>query len=75
MLFNSTLSPRGSLLVPVKRGDTVTFNVFNDTQFAYGMGASYNGLTAPYDQMRVGDLYCYGAKLKHGVSAFFLCPG
>jgi len=75
MLFNSTLSPRGSLLVPIKRGDSVTFNVFNDTQFAYGMGASYNGLTAPYDQTRVGDLYCYGAKLKHGVSAFFLCPG
>lgn len=75
MLFNSTLSPRGSLMVPIKRGDTVTFNVFNDTQFAYGMGASYNGLTAPYDQTRVGDLYCYGAKLKHGVSAFFLCPG
>ena len=75
MLFNSTLSPRGSLLVPIKRGDTVTFNVFNDTQFAYGMGASYGGLTAPYNQMRVGDLYCFGAKLKHGVSAFFLCPG
>ena len=75
MLFNSTLSPRGSLLVPIKRGNTVTFNVFNDTQFAYGMGASYAGLTAPYDQMRVGDLYCFGAKLKHGVSAFFLCPG
>lgn len=75
MLFNSTLSPRGSLLVPIKRGDTVTFNVFNDTQFAYGMGSSFNGLTAPYDQMRVGDLYCFGAKLKHGVSAFFLCPG
>ena len=75
MLFNSTLSPRGSLLVPIKRGDTVTFNVFNDTQFAYGMGASYAGLTAPYNQMRVGDLYCFGAKLKHGVSAFFLCPG
>lgn len=75
MLFNSTLSPRGSLLVPIKRGDTVTFNVFNDTQFAYGMGASYGGLTAPYDQTRVGDLYCFGAKLKHNVSAFFLCPG
>lgn len=75
MLFNSTLSPRGSLLVPIKRGDTVTFNVFNDTQFAYGMGASYGGLTAPYNRTRVGDLYCYGAKLKHGVSAFFLCPG
>ena len=75
MLFNSTLSPRGSLLVPIKRGNTVTFNVFNDTQFAYGMGASYAGLTAPYNQMRVGDLYCFGAKLKHGVSAFFLCPG
>lgn len=75
MLFNSTLSPRGALLVPIKRGDTVTFNVFNDTQFAYGMGASYGGLTAPYNQTRVGDLYCFGAKLKHGVSAFFLCPG
>lgn len=75
MLFNSTLSPRGSLLVPIRRGDTVTFNVFNDTQFAYGMGASYGGLTAPYSQARVGDLYCFGAKLKHGVSAFFLCPG
>jgi len=75
MLFNSTLSPRGSLLVPIKRGNTVTFNVFNDTQFAYGMGSSFNGLTAPYNQMRVGDLYCFGAKLKHGVSAFFLCPG
>ena len=75
MLFNSTLSPRGSLLVPIKRGDTVTFNVFNDTQFAYGMGASYGGLTAPYNQTRVGDLYCFGAKLKHNVSAFFLCPG
>lgn len=75
MLFNSTLSPRGSLMVPIKRGNTVTFNVFNDTQFAYGMGASYNGLTAPYNQTRVGDIYCYGAKLKHGVSAFFLCPG
>jgi hypothetical protein len=75
MLFNSTLSPRGALLVPIKRGDAVTFNVFNDTQFAYGMGSSYGGLTAPYDRMRVGDLYCFGAKLKHGVSAFFLCPG
>ncbi|MCK9432556.1 MAG: hypothetical protein M0R00_06330, partial [Candidatus Omnitrophica bacterium] len=75
MLFNSTLSPRGSLLVPIKRGNSVTFNVFNDTQFAYGMGASYGSLTVPYNQTRVGDLYCFGAKLKHGVSAFFLCPG
>lgn len=75
MLFNSTLSPRGALMVPIKRGNTVTFNVFNDTQFAYGMGTSYGGLTMPYDQTRVGDLYCFGAKLKHGVSAFFLCPG
>lgn len=75
MIFNSVLSPRGSLLVPIQRGDRVTFNVFNDTQFAYGMGASYSGLTAPYDSTRVGDLYCFGAKLTHGVSAYFLCPG
>ena len=75
MLFNSTLSPRGALLVPIQRNKEITFNVFNDTQFAYGMGSSYNGLTAPYEQNRVGDIYCFGAKLKHGVSAFFLCPG
>ena len=75
MLFNSTLSPRGSLLVPIQRNKEITFNVFNDTQFAYGMGSSYSGITAPYNQTRVGDIYCFGAKLKHGVSAFFLCPG
>jgi hypothetical protein len=71
----SVLSPRGSLVVPIKRGNEVTFNVFNDTQFAYGMGSSYSGVTAPYNSTRVGDLYCLGAKLRHGVSAFFLCPG
>lgn len=38
MLFNSVLSPRGSLLVPILRDGKVAFNVFNDTQFAYGMG-------------------------------------
>jgi len=75
MLFNSVLSPRGSLLVPIQRGDEVSFNVFNDTQFAYGMGSSYGGITQPYDSMRIGDIYCMGAKLKHGVSAFFNCPG
>jgi hypothetical protein len=75
MLFNSVLSPRGSLLVPVLRDGKVSFNVFNDTQFAYGMGSSYSGITAPYNSVRVGDLYCFGAKLKHGVSAFFNCPG
>lgn len=75
MLFNTTLSPRGALLVPILRDGRVSFNVFNDTQFAYGMGSSYSGLTAPYDAMRIGDLYCFGAKLKHGVSAFFNCPG
>jgi hypothetical protein len=48
--------------------------VLKDMLF-YGMGASYGGLTAPYNQTRVGDLYCFGAKLKHNVSAFFLCPG
>jgi hypothetical protein len=75
MLFNSVLSPRGSLLVPIMRAGSVSFNVFNDTQFAYGMGSSYSGITAPYDSVRVGDLYCFGAKLKHGVSAYFNCPG
>jgi hypothetical protein len=75
-LFYSMLSPRGSLVVPILRdGGIVTFNVFNDTQFAYGMGTSYSGITQPYNAMKVGDLYCMGAKLKHNVSAFFTCPG
>ena len=74
-IFYSIMSPRGSLVVPIKRGNEATFNVFNDTQFAYGMGSSYSGVTAPYDSTRVGDLYCMGAKLRHGVSAFFTCPG
>jgi hypothetical protein len=74
-LFYSLLSPRGSLVVPIQRGDSVTFNVFNDTQFAYAMGSSYTGITQPYSPMKVGTLYCMGAKLKHGVSAFFTCPG
>ena len=74
-VFYSVLSPRGSLVVPIKRGDKVTFNVFNDSQFAYGMGTSYSGVSAPYSPVKVGDLYCMGAKLRHGVSAFFTCPG
>ena len=74
-VFYSILSPRGSLVVPIKRGDIVTFNAFNDTQFSYGMGSSYSGVTQPYNETKVGDLYCMGAKLKHGVSAFFTCPG
>lgn len=74
-IFYSVLSPRGSLVVPIQRGENVTFNVFNDTQFSYGMGTSYSGVSAPYNNVRVGDLYCMGAKLRHGVSAFFTCPG
>lgn len=74
-MFYSLLSPRGSLVVPIQRGDSVSFNVFNDTQFAYAMGSSYSGITQPYSPMKVGTLYCMGAKLKHGVSAFFTCPG
>ena len=74
-LFYSMLSPRGALVVPIQRGEYTSFNVFNDTQFAYGMGTSYSGISAPYSSTRVGDLYCLGAKLRHGVSAFFLCPG
>jgi hypothetical protein len=74
-IFYSVLSPRGSLVVPILKNNSVFFNVFNDTQFAYGMGASYSGVTAPYHTVKVGDLYCMGAKLRHGVSAYFTCPG
>jgi hypothetical protein len=74
-MFYSLLSPRGSLTVPIKRSGKITFNVFNDTQFSYGAGKSFSGITQQYDPTRVGALYCMGAQLRHGVSAFFLCPG
>lgn len=74
-LFYSVLSPRGSLTVPVLKNGRVHFNAFNDTQFSYGLSSGYNSLTAPYSPTRVGALYCMGAKLTHGVSGFFLCPG
>jgi hypothetical protein len=74
-MFYSLLSPRGSLTVPIKRSGKITFNVFNDTQFSYGAGKSFSGITQQYDPTRVGNLYCMGAQLRHGISAFFLCPG
>jgi hypothetical protein len=74
-IFYSILSPRGSLVVPIKKNGGIALNVFNDTQFAYGMGSSYSGVTAPYNSVKVGDIYCMGAKLRHGISAFFTCPG
>lgn len=74
-LFNAVMSPRGSLTVPVLKNGRVHFNAFNDTQFSYGLAPGYDVLTAPYSATRVGPIYCLGAQLKHGTSAFFLCPG
>lgn len=74
-VFFSVMSPRGSLTVPVVQNGRVWFNAFNDTQFAYGLSSGYNSLTARYTPTRVGEIHCLGAKLYHGVSCFFLCPG
>ncbi len=74
-LFFALMSCRGSLTVPVLKNGRLHFNAFNDTQFSYGLAPGYDILTAPYTSTRVGPLYCLGAQLKHGTSAFFLCPG
>lgn len=74
-VFNAVLSPRGSLTVPILKNRRLHFNSFNDTQFSYGLAPGYDVLTAPYSSTRVGPIYCLGAELKHGTSAFFLCPG
>lgn len=74
-VFFSVMSPRGSLTVPVQKSGRVWLNAFNDTQFAYGLSNGYNSLTARYTPTRVGEIHCLGAKLYHGVSAFFLCLG
>jgi len=74
-LFNSVMSCRGSLTVPILKNRRLHFNAFNDTQFSYGLAPGYDILTAPYSSTRVGPIYCLGAQLKHGTSAFFLCPG
>jgi len=75
MLFFSALSPRGSLIVPILQGGKIRFNVFNDTQFTYGMTNTPGDITARYSKTRVGYLYCMGSTLTNGVSAHFNCPG
>lgn len=75
LLFYSSLSPRGSLLVPILENNQVRFNVFNDTQFTYTTSHQYSKINYSDTETGVGQLYCLGHILQNGVTAHFLCPG
>lgn len=77
LLLYSHLSPRGSLLVPIKTEEgTIRFNLFNDTQFTYATGYQYGRLDYRDDGADgVTDIWVLGALLRNGVTAHFLCPG
>ncbi len=77
LLLYSHLSPRGSLLVPIKtEDDTIRFNLFNDTQFTYATGYQYGRLDYRDDGADgVTDVWVLGSLLRNGVTAHFLCPG
>lgn len=76
MLMYSSLSPRGSLLVPIQDEDgTIRFNVFNDTQFTYATSYQYSKIDFRENLTGVSSLYVLGHLLQNEVTAHFLCPG
>jgi len=76
MLLFSHLSPRGSLIVPIKEANRIRFNIFNDTQFTYATGYQYTRMDFRDDGSDgVTQIYVLGNILRNGVTAHFLCPG
>jgi len=77
MLFYSHLSPRGSLIVPIKDSATgrIRFNVFNDTQFTYATSYQYSRIDFKDSDTGISDVYVLGHLLQNEVTAYFLCPG
>lgn len=80
LIFNSSLSPRGALLLPIIQHHTgeVRFSALNDTQFTYAarQPRSFDDLytTQSGTQVLTG-IYALGGKFQNDVTAHFLCPG
>jgi hypothetical protein len=76
MLLNSSLSPRGALIVPIQNDDgTIRFNTFNDTQFAYATSYQYSRIDYVENLTGVSSLYVLGHLIQNEVTGHFLCPG
>lgn len=76
MLLYSGLSPRGSLIVPIKNDDgTIRFNTFNDTQFTYATSYQYSRIDYVENLTGVNTLYVLGHMIQNEVTGHFLCPG
>ena len=75
LLLYSSLSPRGSLIVPIVDSGQVRFNVFNDTQFTYAAAQQTRMADFQDTDTGVGQLFCLGNILQNEVTAHFLCPG
>jgi len=76
MLLYSALSPRGSLIVPIKNDDgTIRFNTFNDTQFTYATSYQYSRIDYVENLTGVNTLYVLGHMIQNEVTGHFLCPG
>lgn len=76
MLLNSSLSPRGALIVPIANDDgTIRFNTFNDTQFTYATSYQYSRIDYVENLTGVSSLYVLGHLIQNEVTGHFLCPG
>lgn len=75
LLFYSSLSPRGSLVVPIIEDTRVRFNILNDTQFTYAASQQYSMLDFQDTNTGVSQLFALGHVLQNEVTAHFLCPG
>lgn len=76
MLMYSSLSPRGSLIVPIQNEDgTIRFNTFNDTQFTYATSYQYSRIDYVENLTGVSSLYVLGHLIQNEVTGHFLCPG
>jgi hypothetical protein len=74
-LLYASLSPRGSLLVPIKQKNRIRWQVFNDSSFSYGLAKKTNSIISRYSISKVGDIFCLGVRLVDGISCLFNCPG
>lgn len=75
-LLYSTLSPRGSLLVPlVDRDGGIKFNSYNDTQFTYSVAPTYSRFNVIENDYGIDRIYTIGKILQPGTTCHFYCPG
>ena len=75
-LLYSTLSPRGSLVVPtLDAKGQIKINVYNDTQFTYSVAPQYSRFNSNDNEYGISSVYLIGKVLQPGTTCHFYCPG